>query len=76
MREIRSPIEKASQRKYWKKVISDGFNRVFKDIAESLKQPLDTIEKNNRFIEKTLLNEKLSKLGGGISANLLIIMKT
>lgn len=73
MREIKSPIERASQRKYWRKVISDGFNGAFKDIAESLKQPLEAIEKNDRFIEKTLLNEKLSNIGGGISANLLVI---
>lgn len=73
MREIKSPIEKASQRKYWRKVISDGFTGVFRNLAEALKSPLSAIENNDRFIEKTLLNEQLGKLGGGISANLLII---
>lgn len=73
IREIKSPIEKASQRKYWRKVIDEGFSGVFKNLATSLNEPLSAIEKNDRFIEKTLLNEQLSKLGGGISANLLII---
>lgn len=73
IREIKAPIEKASQRKYWRKVISEGFSGVFKDTAEALKKPLEVIEKNDRFIEKTLLNERLSQLGGGIAANLHII---
>lgn len=73
LREIKSPIEKASQRKYWRKVIHDGFGGMFKNVAQSLNKPLSAIEGNDRFIEKTLLNEQLSKLGGGISANLQII---
>lgn len=73
IREIKSPIEKASQRKYWRKVIVDGFSGAFKDVAISLNIPLKGIEKNDRFIQKTLFIEQLSNLGGGISANLSLI---
>lgn len=73
LREINSPIEKASQRKYWRKIIYDGFGGIFRDMALSLNEPLKAIEKNDRFIQKTLFIEQLSNLGGGISANLALI---
>jgi methyl-accepting chemotaxis protein len=73
LREIQSPVEYASKRKYWRKVISDGFAGIFKDVAEKLNAPLKSIENNDRFIEKAKMIEELSQLGGGIQANLKVI---
>jgi methyl-accepting chemotaxis protein len=73
LREIQSPLEYASKRKYWRKVITDGFTGTFKSVAEKLNIPLKAIENNDRFIEKTKMIEELSHLGGGIQANLKVI---
>lgn len=73
IRELKTPIEYASHRKYWRKPIDFGFTGTFKAVMISLKKPLKAIEENDRFIEKTLMIEEMSKLGGGISANLQMI---
>ena len=73
LREVQSPLEYASKRKYWRKVITDGFTGEFKSVAEKLNVPLKDIENNDRFIEKTKMIEELSHLGGGIQANLIVI---
>jgi methyl-accepting chemotaxis protein len=73
LREIQSPLEYASKRKYWRKVIPDGFAGEFKRVAEKLNIPLKAIENNDKFIEKTRMIEELSRIGGGIQANLIVI---
>ncbi len=52
-----------------------GFPGVFQTIAKVLNKPLKAMENNGRFIRKTQLMEKLSELGGGIQANLMLIQK-
>ncbi|WP_299239354.1 hypothetical protein [Sulfurihydrogenibium sp.] len=73
LREIQSPLEYASKRKYKRKVIPDGFAGEFKRVAEKLNIPLKAIENNDKFIEKTRMIEELSRIGGGIQANLIVI---
>ncbi|PMP63556.1 MAG: chemotaxis protein, partial [Sulfurihydrogenibium sp.] len=73
LRELRTPIEYASKRKYWRKPVYFGFSGQFKDLMISLQKPLKAIENNDRFIEKTLMVEEIEKIGGGISANLQLI---
>ncbi|WP_028950635.1 methyl-accepting chemotaxis protein [Sulfurihydrogenibium subterraneum] len=75
IRELKTPIEYASHRKYWRKPVDFGFTGTFKVVMLSLKKPLKAIEENDRFIEKTLMIEEMGKLGGGISSNLQIISK-
>lgn len=48
---------------------------MFQTVAKTLNEPLKAIENNDRFISKTQLIEKLSELGGGIQANLVLIQK-
>jgi methyl-accepting chemotaxis protein len=73
LREIITPVRYASERRYWRKVVHFGFPGVFQAVAKVLNDPLKAIENNDRFITKTQLMEKLSELGGGIQANLMLI---
>ncbi len=75
LREIITPLQYASERKYWRKVVYYGFPGIFGVIARELNVPLKAIENNDRFITKTKLVEKLSDLGGGIQANLVLIQQ-
>lgn len=75
LREIITPLKYAGERKYWRKVVYFGFPGVFQTVAKVMNEPLKAIESNDRFIRKTQLIEKLSELGGGIQANLMLIQK-
>jgi len=75
LREIITPLKYAGERKYWRKVVYFGFPGAFQTVAKVLNEPLKAIENNDRFIRKTQLIEKLSELGGGIQANLMLIQK-
>jgi methyl-accepting chemotaxis protein len=75
LREIITPLKYAGERKYWRKVVYFGFPGVFQTTAKVLNEPLQAIEHNDRYIRKTQLIEKLSELGGGIQANLVLIQK-
>ena len=75
LREIITPLRYASERKYWRKVVYFGFPGAFETVAKELNKALKAIENNDRFIRKTQLVEKLSELGGGIQANLMLIQK-
>jgi methyl-accepting chemotaxis protein len=75
LREIITPLKYAGERKYWRKVVYFGFPGVFQTVAKVLNEQLKAIEGNDRYIRKTQLMEKLSELGGGIQANLVLIQK-
>ncbi len=75
LREITTPLKYASERKYWRKVVHFGFPGIFRTTAQLMNEPLKAIESNDRFIKKSKLIEKLSELGGGIQANLVLIQK-
>ncbi len=73
--EIFFSVEKASNRKHWRMPNAYGLDGEFRNVVENLKNPLTAMEENDRFIQKALLNEEVSQLGGGIAANLMIIQK-
>jgi len=73
--EIVHSVEKVSNRKYWRRPNVHGLDGGYKVTIQKLEKPLRAIEENDRFIQKAMLNEELSNIGGGIAANLMLISK-
>ncbi len=73
--EIVHSVEKVSNRKYWRRPNVYGLDGGYKVAIQKLEKPLRAIEENDRFIQKAMLNEELSNIGGGIAANLMLISK-
>lgn len=73
--EIVHSVEKVSNRKYWRRPNVHGLDGGYKVTIQKLEKPLRAIEENDRFIQKAVLNEELSNIGGGIAANLMLISK-
>ena len=75
LREIKAPFEYASQGRFFRKVVTEGFRGTFKVTAEQLNIPLRAMEENHKLIERIKVNNELSKLGGGITKGLQIVKK-
>ena len=73
LREIKSPLEYASEGRFFRKVITDGFRGTFKVIAEELNKPLSAMEENHKYLQRIAINNELSKLGGGIIKGLMLV---
>ena len=73
LREIHAPLEYASQGRFFRKVVTDGFRGTFKVTAEELNKPLKAMEENHKFMERISINNELSKLGGGIIKGLMLV---
>ena len=73
MREIDTPIEKASQGVFSRPVITRGFQGTFKMNAEKINIPLQAMKKNQAFLDRIKINNDLSQMGGGITRGLQIV---
>ncbi|GEM_PF-93901 len=73
MREIETPIEKASHGIFNRPIITRGFMGVFKSSAEKLNEPLQAMKYNQAFMNRIKINNQLGQMGGGITSGLQII---
>ena len=73
MREIETPIEKASQGIFNRPIIALGFQGIFKTNAEKLNTPLQAMKRNQALLNRIKINSDLSQMGGGIVHGLQII---
>ena len=73
LRELKTPLEYASEGRFFRKVITDGFRGTFKVIAEELNKPLSAMEENHKYLQRIAINNELSKLGGGIIRGLMLV---
>lgn len=73
MREIETPIEKASQGIFSRPVITRGFQGTFKINAQKINIPLQAMKKNQAFLNRIKINNDLSQMGGGITRGLQIV---
>jgi len=73
MREIETPIEKASQGIFNRPVITRGFQGIFKMNAKNINIPLQAMKRNQAFLNRIQINSDLSQMGGGITHGLQII---
>jgi len=75
LRELKAPLEYASEGRFFRKVVTDGFRGTFKVVAEELNKPLKAMEENHKFLQRISINNELSKLGGGIIKGLMLVKK-
>jgi len=73
MREIETPIEKASHGIFNRPVITRGFQGIFKINAQKINIPLKAMQKNQAFLNRIKINNDLSQMGGGITHGLQIV---
>ena len=73
LRELKAPLEYASEGRFFRKVVTDGFRGTFKVVADELNKPLKAMEENHRHLQRIAVNNELSKLGGGIIKGLMLV---
>ena len=73
LRELKAPLEYASEGRFFRKVVTDGFRGTFKVVADELNKPLRAMEENHKYLERISINDELGRLGGGIIKGLLLV---
>mgnify|MGYP001626159691 CR=1 FL=1 len=68
-------IKAASNKNTDVKIDESIFKGSFSDVAKGFKELLKLIEENEKFMERAKFSQELSKIGGGISSNLILIEK-
>ncbi|MDW8066152.1 MAG: methyl-accepting chemotaxis protein [Aquificaceae bacterium] len=75
LREIKVPIEYASQGRFFRAVVDTGFPGMFKKTAQALKTPLHDMKEDFELKKRISLNAQLGQLGGGIAASLEVVYR-
>jgi len=66
MKEVEVSIEYASRKRFFRKPLESGFRGVFKLNIKFANDAIETMEKNEKFIERTAINAQIGKIGRGI----------
>lgn len=73
LKEIRVPIEYASQGKFFRPVVATGFPGIFWQVSQALRKPLSDMKEDAELKKRIELNAQLGQLGGGIASSLEVI---
>jgi len=66
MKEVEASIAYASKKRFFRKPLESGFRGVFRLNIKFANDAIVTMEKNEKFIERTTINAQIGKIGKGI----------
>lgn len=75
MREINAGVTKASQEKFYRKVICKGLNGAFNYNCSLVNMGINAMEHSAHSLQRTAVNSKLSAIGHGVAGGLNIIQQ-
>ncbi|MDD3596531.1 methyl-accepting chemotaxis protein [Sulfuricurvum sp.] len=73
MREIKAGVTKASEKKFYRRVICNGLQGVFNFNCSLVNTGIDAMEQSYKNIQRTTINSKLSGIGQGVAGGLNIV---
>ncbi|MCI4406344.1 MAG: CZB domain-containing protein [Sulfuricurvum sp.] len=75
MREVKAGVEKASEKKYYRRILNSSLSGIYNYNGALVNKGIDAMEESYHFIERIEINNTLSTIGKGVAGGLNIIQK-